>query len=79
MIDNPSLAALIRSALPDAEVKIVDTTGTMDHFQVHIRSDLFKGKSLLDQHRMVYSAVQAARSDGRIHALELRTETLNPS
>jgi stress-induced morphogen len=77
MIDNPSLAALIRGALPDADVKITDTTGTMDHFRIHVRSDLFKGKSLLDQHRMVYSAVAPARDDGRIHALELRTETLN--
>ena len=48
----------------------------MDHFTVHIRSDHFKGKSLLDQHRMVYRAVQAARDDGRIHALELRTDPL---
>jgi stress-induced morphogen len=76
MIDNESLAALIRASLPDADVRVVDTTGTMDHFRVHVRSDHFKGKSLLDQHRLVYSAVQTARNDGRIHALELRTETL---
>jgi stress-induced morphogen len=78
MIDDESLTALIRVSLPDAQIQIVDTTGTRDHFRVRIRSDHFSGKSLLDQHRMVYRAVQTARDDGRIHALELRTEPLTP-
>lgn len=73
MIDNDSLVALIRAGIPDAEVSVVDRTGTMDHFNVEVRSVAFKGKSLLEQHRMVYGALQTALRDGRVHAVELKT------
>ena len=70
------MVALIRATLPDAEVQVWDRTGTMDHFDVLIRSNAFAGKSLLDRHRLVEKAVKPAREDGRIHALAIRTELL---
>ncbi len=73
MITHDALATLIRTALPDAEVEIFDPTGTMDHFNVTIRSAAFSGKSLLDQHRMVYDALGDALRDGRVHAVQLTT------
>ncbi len=76
MIDAQSMTALIRAALPDAEVEIWDRTGTMDHFDVLIRSNHFLGKSPLDRHRMVERALAEARADGRIHAMAIRTELL---
>lgn len=76
MIDNSSMIGLIRRAIPDAEVEIVDLTGTMDHFDVLVRSKAFRGVSALDRHRMVEGAVAAARADGRIHAMSIRTEPL---
>ena len=76
MIDENSMVALIRATLPDAQVQIWDRTGTMDHFDVLIRSNAFAGKSLLDRHRLVEKAVKPARDDGRIHALAIRTELL---
>jgi stress-induced morphogen len=74
MIDDTTMTALIRAALPDAEVQIWDRTGTMDHFDVLVRSSHFAGKSLLDRHRTVEKALATARADGRIHALAIRTE-----
>ncbi len=76
MIDNDSLAGLLRAAMPDAKVAIQDRTGTMDHFNLQIASSAFAGKSLLEQHRMVYGALGAALKDGRIHAVEIKTEIL---
>ncbi len=76
MIDDRTMTALIRASLPDAEVQIWDRTGTMDHFDVLIRSNHFAGKSPLDRHRMVEKAIAGARADGRIHALAIRTELL---
>lgn len=73
MIDEATLAALIRGALPDAEVEVADLTGTMDHLSVLVRSKAFAGVTLLDRHRMVESAVAPARADGRLHALAIRT------
>jgi stress-induced morphogen len=76
MIDDASMIALIRRRMPDAEVHIVDLTGTMDHFNVVVRSNAFAGVPLMDRHRMVEAALAEARADGRIHALSIRTETL---
>jgi stress-induced morphogen len=73
MIDNDSLAALIRRDLPDALVEIVDRTGTMDHFNVTVRSRAFAGRTLIEQHQLVYGALRAALKDGRVHAVELKT------
>ncbi len=73
MIDESSLTALIRAQLPDAQVQILDRTGTMDHFNVSVRSRAFEGKSLIDQHRLVYDALKEALKDGRVHAVELKT------
>jgi stress-induced morphogen len=73
VIDNDALAALIRQDIPDAEVEIVDRTGTMDHFNVTVRSGAFRGRSLVQQHQLVYGALRGALRDGRVHAVELKT------
>ena len=73
MIGDETLTGLIRAQLPDAEVNIVDRTGTMDHFNVTVRSNAFRGKTLIEQHRMVYGALRDALADGRVHAVELKT------
>ncbi|HMD03433.1 MAG TPA: BolA/IbaG family iron-sulfur metabolism protein [Candidatus Baltobacteraceae bacterium] len=76
MIENEAMVALIRQTMPDAQVDVVDLTGTRDHFNVLVRSAAFKGISLLDRHRMVENALAQARADGRIHAMAIRTEVL---
>lgn len=73
MIDNESLTQLIRAELPDADVQIYDRTGTMDHFNVTVRSAKFAGRTLIQQHQMVYGALKGALKDGRVHAVELTT------
>ena len=73
MIDDASLASLIRDQLPDADVRIQDRTGTMDHFNLTVRSQAFRGKATIEQHRLVYAALKTALADGRVHAVELTT------
>lgn len=73
MIENDALTNLIRAEIPDAEVGVVDRTGTMDHFNVTVRSTAFRGKTLIEQHQLVYGALGAALKDGRVHAVELKT------
>jgi len=75
MISTDTLSNYIRQALPDATVSVADRTGTMDHLMVRVVSDQFRGKSLLDRHRMIYQALDAPMKDGRIHALEITAET----
>lgn len=73
MIDNDSLTALIQREIPDAQVQIVDRTGTMDHFNVTVRSRAFAGRTLIEQHQLVYGSLRGALKDGRVHAVELTT------
>ena len=73
MIDDDALTGLIVEGLPDAQVSIHDRTGTMDHFNVTVRSIAFQGKTLIEQHQLVYGALRAALKDGRVHAVELKT------
>ena len=73
MIGNDALTHLIRAELPDAQVEIVDRTGTMDHFNLTVRSQAFSGKTLIEQHQLVYGALKGALKDGRVHAVELKT------
>jgi stress-induced morphogen len=73
MIDNDSLTALIQRELPGALVDIHDRTGTMDHFNITVRSGKFAGRTLIQQHQMVYAALKSALKDGRVHAVELTT------
>jgi len=79
MITAESLTDYIRRAMPDAQVSITDRTGTMDHFSIQVVSDLFKGKNLLDRHRLIYNALDEPMKDGRIHALEITAETTDGS
>ncbi|HYZ16657.1 MAG TPA: BolA/IbaG family iron-sulfur metabolism protein [Candidatus Acidoferrum sp.] len=72
-MDQTTLTAMLRAHLPDAQVRMRDLTGTMDHLEVFVASKAFAGVSPLDRHRMVEKALAPARADGRIHALQIRT------
>ena len=67
------MEALLREAFPDAELSVVDRTGTGDHFHVTVRSPRFTGLSLLDQHRLVNQALVEPLADGTIHELRITT------
>jgi stress-induced morphogen len=74
MIEPVEVERLIRTRFCDAELELTDLTGTRDHYQARIVSSAFSGKSLLEQHQLVYSALGSAMS-GAIHALALKTYT----
>lgn len=65
------LHSLIKAALPDAEVIV---RGEGDHFEAVVVSRQFAGRTMVQQHRLVYAAL-GDRMGGEIHALALRTLT----
>jgi stress-induced morphogen len=71
--DLGEITALIERALPGAEVEVVDETGAGDHLRAVVKAPQFAGRSRIDQHRMVKSAVQERMDDGSIHALSVKT------
>ena len=47
------IEALIKSALPDAQVTIEDLAGDGDHYAAKVVSSAFKGISRVKQHQIV--------------------------
>ena len=73
-IEPAELEELIRGAMPEAQVLVTDLTGTRDHYRVEVISDAFAGKSLVQQHQMIYRAVGDHMTQA-VHALQIRTRT----
>jgi stress-induced morphogen len=71
-IDAGEIERLIRAGLPDALVTIEDLRGDGDHYAASVISAAFKGKSRVQQHQMVYQALQG-RMGNELHALALQT------
>ena len=71
-IDAGTIERLIKEGLPDARVTIEDLRGDGDHYAAHVVSAAFKGKSRVQQHQMVYRALQG-RVGNELHALALQT------
>jgi stress-induced morphogen len=69
------LEQLLRQAFPEAdELRVDDRTGGGDHFQVTVASPRFDGLPLLDQHRLVNTALAEPLRDGTIHELRIKTK-----
>ncbi len=66
------IESMIKAALPDAEVQIKDLAGDGDHYAATVTSSVFRGKSRVQQHQLVYSALQG-RMGGALHSLALTT------
>lgn len=63
---------MIKAKIPDAQIELKDLAGDDDHWQAHVVSATFKGKSRVQQHQMVYDAL-GGRMGGVLHALALST------
>ncbi|WP_455374138.1 BolA family protein [Limibacillus halophilus] len=70
---NPSeIEKLIKDGIPDATVTIEDLRGDGDHYAAYVVSESFRGKTRVQQHQMVYQALQG-RMGNELHALALQT------
>jgi stress-induced morphogen len=71
-IEAGEIEKLIKAGFPDAQVRIDDLRGDGDHYAATIISAAFKGKTRVQQHQMVYQALQG-RMGNELHALALQT------
>lgn len=71
-MDASEIERRIKAALPDAEISIRDLAGDGDHYAATVISEQFRGKSRVQQHQMVYAALQGDMG-GALHALALQT------
>jgi acid stress-induced BolA-like protein IbaG/YrbA len=73
-MDPREIQSLIQQALPGSQVEVHDTVGDGDHLQALVISTLFEGKTLLQQHQMVYAPLRETLKE-KLHALGLKTYT----
>jgi stress-induced morphogen len=66
------LLKLLQDGFPQGEIDVVDLAGDNDHYEAIVKSPTFQGKSKLEQHKMVYSAL-GDKVGGQIHALSVKT------
>ena len=63
---------LIKESIPDAEISIQDLAGDENHYSATIKSKMFIGKSKIEQHKLVYKALNG-KMGNELHALALNT------
>ena len=71
-MEGPEIERLLKQAFPGSQVIVMDMAGDGDNFAARITSTTFKGKSRVQQHKMVYDALQG-QMGGALHALALET------
>ena len=69
-----NIEELIIQSIPDAKVTIEDLRGDGDHYSAIVVSKSFFGKSMIQQHKMVYESLQG-KMGNELHALVLKTKS----
>ena len=75
-ISAQKIKELIRKKFPEADIEIIDTAGDSNHYSATIATKEFREKSRVEQHKLVYKALEGAMdgSNGILHALALQTK-----
>lgn len=71
-LDINILQTMLADNLPGASIKIDDVRGDGEHYSAHISYDGFIGKNRVQQHQMVYAALQG-KMGNELHALQIQT------
>ena len=66
------IESLVKKAIPDAEIQIKDLAGDENHYSATIKSKLFSGKTKIEQHKLVYKALDG-KMGNELHALAINT------
>jgi acid stress-induced BolA-like protein IbaG/YrbA len=69
-MNKEEIRKLIEAGLPGARVDVRGDDG--QHFEAEVASSAFAGKTMIQQHRMVYATL-GDKMGREIHALQLKT------
>ena len=72
MMPITDVRRMLEQAFPGDQIELSSPMGDDHHFQLLIVSAQFSGKSMVEQHQMVYRALGGAMREA-IHALALKT------
>ena len=71
-MNEDQIKSMIEEGLPGSQATV---SGDGRHFEAEVVSGDFAGKSMLEQHRMVYAALGDSFQSDAIHALAVKTYT----
>ena len=74
MTPMDEVKSLLESGIQNSCVEVGDLTGTMDHLEILVVSDEFKGKMRIDQHQMVMDVLKESLKE-KVHAVKIKTIT----
>ncbi|MDT8447046.1 MAG: BolA family protein [bacterium] len=74
MASPSEVKSKLESNIDGATAEVEDLTGQENHYSVRVTSAAFSGKSMIEQHQMVYAALGAEMKE-EIHALTIATVT----
>ena len=72
-MDLKEIEKYIKEAMPDAKIDIQDLAGDNNNYSATVTSSLFKGKSKIEQHKMVYNSLKG-KMGNELHALAIKTK-----
>ncbi|MDG1482155.1 MAG: BolA family transcriptional regulator [Myxococcota bacterium] len=66
---NDQITAAIAEAIPGAEINV---SGGGGHFEIHVVSEQFAGKRIIQKHRLVLTAIKElmAGDNAPVHAID---------
>jgi len=64
----------LKTSFPDANFEVDDGDGM--HLQVKITAKEFADKSLIEQHKMVYAALNDLIASGELHSINIKTSAV---
>tara|TARA_B100001769_G_C21781848_1_gene426598 strand:- start:26 stop:259 length:234 start_codon:yes stop_codon:yes gene_type:complete len=70
-MNRNEIESLIKEAFPDAKINIQDLAGDENHYSATIASSIFKGKTKIEQHKMVYNSLKG-KMGNELHALSIK-------
>ena len=72
-LSKEDLEKYIKNSIPDSTIIIEDLRGDGDHYSATVISKSFKGKTKIEQHKMVYNSLEG-KMGNELHALMLKTK-----
>ena len=72
-MDLKEIEKYIKEALPDSIIEIQDLAGDGNHYSATITSSSFKGKTKIEQHKLVYNSLKG-KMGNELHALAIKTK-----
>ena len=71
-MDASDVKRKIEAGIPGA---VADVSGTDAHFSAVVTAVAFAGKTMIQQHQMVYATLRDEMASQDVHALALKTRT----